>query len=78
MIWQSYRCQREKYDFLSILWLFLRSISLDLRCKICHSPFEGMGVLMLRGLLGRKQSALNPNFCNVCEDFAKKNPGAAR
>jgi hypothetical protein len=27
--------------------------------------------------LGRKQSSLNPNFCNVCEDFAKKFPGGA-
>jgi adenylate cyclase len=49
----------------------------DPRCKICHSPFEGMGGLMLRTLLGRKQSALNPNFCNVCEDFAKKSLGGS-
>jgi adenylate cyclase len=24
---------------------------------------------------GKKQSTLNPRFCNVCEDFANKNPG---
>lgn len=28
-------------------------------------------------LLGRKQSQLNPYFCNVCEDFAKKHPGGS-
>jgi len=28
-------------------------------------------------LYGRKRSNLNPNFCNVCEDFAKKFPGGA-
>ena len=28
-------------------------------------------------LYGRRQSNLNPHFCNVCEDFAKKFPGGA-
>ena len=28
-------------------------------------------------LYGRKQSNLNPHFCNMCEDFAKKFPGGA-
>src|SRR5512138_1110403 len=48
----------------------------DPRCKICYSPFHGMGGLVMR-TMGRKQSSLNPNFCNICEDFAKKHPGGA-
>jgi adenylate cyclase len=48
----------------------------DPRCKICHSPFHGMGGFVMRSL-GRKQSSLNPHFCNICEDFAKKFPGGA-
>ena len=28
-------------------------------------------------LYSRKQSNLNPHFCNMCEDFAKKFPGGA-
>src|SRR5215211_5862624 len=32
---------------------------------------------MMRTLFGRKQSELNPYFCNVCEDFAKKHPGGS-
>lgn len=59
------------------LFRVFRFLPHDPRCKICHSPFEGMGGLMLRTLLGRKQSALNPNFCNVCEDSAKKNLGGS-
>jgi adenylate cyclase len=46
------------------------------RCKICNSPFDGMGGFVMRSL-GRKQSNLNPHFCNVCEDFAQKHPGGA-
>jgi adenylate cyclase len=49
----------------------------DPRCRICHSPFHGIGGFLVGALYGRKQSNLNPRFCNVCEDFAKKNPGGA-
>ncbi len=48
----------------------------DPRCKICYSPFDGMGGLVMR-TIGRKQSSMNPNFCNVCEDFARQHPGGA-
>lgn len=48
----------------------------DPRCKICHSPFDGMGGFLMRSI-GRKRSNLNPHFCNVCEDFAKSHPGGA-
>lgn len=48
----------------------------DPRCKICYSPFRGIGGAIMRSL-GRKQSSLNPQFCNACEDFAKSHPGGA-
>lgn len=49
----------------------------DPRCKICSSPFDGMGGLVMRTVFGRKQSALNPQFCSICEDYVKKNQGGA-
>jgi len=49
----------------------------DPRCKLCNSPFEGFGGMVVSTFFRRKQSSLNPNFCNVCEDFAKKFPGGA-
>lgn len=49
----------------------------DPRCKLCNSPFEGVGGMVVGTFFGRKQSSLNPHFCNVCEDFAKKFPGGA-
>ena len=45
------------------------------RCKFCHAPFQGIGGVIVRAVYGKKQSTLNPRFCNICEDFAKKNPG---
>ena len=56
---------------------FFRHLPHDPRCKFCHSPFQGVGGTAVNMLYGRKQSNLNPHFCNMCEDFAKKFPGGA-
>jgi adenylate cyclase len=45
------------------------------RCKFCRTPFQGVGGSLARVFLGKKQSTLNPRFCNMCEDFANKHPG---
>ena len=49
----------------------------DPRCKICASPFEGMGGIVMRMVFGRKRSALNPQFCSICEDYVRKHQGGA-
>jgi adenylate cyclase len=59
------------------LYGFFRNLPHDPRCKLCHTPFHGIGGLVLGNLFGRRQSNLNPHFCNVCEEFAKKHPGGA-
>ena len=59
------------------LFRTFRSLPHDPRCKFCHSPFDGPGGLMMRTLFGRRQSTLNPHFCNLCEEFAKKTPGGS-
>jgi adenylate cyclase len=56
---------------------FLNILPHDPRCKLCHAPFQGIGGITVGALFGRKQSSLNPNFCNVCEQFAQKFPGGA-
>jgi adenylate cyclase len=49
----------------------------DPRCKLCNAPFQGFGGVMVGTLFGRRQSSLNPQFCNICEAFAQKFPGGA-
>ncbi len=56
---------------------YFRDLPHDPRCKLCHAPFHGIGGMLVGALFGRRQSNLNPHFCNVCEDFAKKFPGGA-
>jgi adenylate cyclase len=53
----------------------LRLLPHDPRCKFCHAPFQGIGGVIVRALFGKKQSSLNPRFCNVCEGFANGHPG---
>lgn len=55
----------------------LRLLPHDPRCKFCNAPFQGIGSTLVRAVYGKKQSSLNPRFCNVCEDFAHKFPGGA-
>jgi adenylate cyclase len=66
----AFQVEKRRYGFFRIL-------PHDPRCKLCHTPFHGIGGLVLGSLFGRKQSNLNPHFCNVCEEFAKKHPGGA-
>lgn len=54
---------------------FLRILPHEPRCKFCNAPFAGVGSVIARAMYGKKQSNLNPRFCNICEDFANKNPG---
>ena len=67
-------------DALKAEKLFAKTFRLlprDPRCKICASPFDGMGGLVMRTVFGRSRSVLNPHFCNICEDYVKKNQGGA-
>ena len=66
----------DAYDVEKRWYRAFRLLPQDPRCKICHTPFQGMGGFVMRSL-GRKQSNLNPHFCNVCEEFAEKHPGGA-
>jgi len=49
----------------------------DPRCKICNSPFEGMGGVVMQSVFKRTRSQLNPQFCNVCEHYAQTHQGGS-
>ena len=66
----AFKVEKQQYHFLRLL-------PHDPRCKLCHAPFHGIGGVMVGTLFGRRQSNLNPHFCNMCEEFAKKHPGGA-
>jgi len=66
----AFAVEKRMYRFFNIL-------PHDPRCKICHAPFSGIGGKVVSTFYGRTRSNLNPRFCNICEDFAKKFPGGA-
>lgn len=47
------------------------------RCKFCNAPFEGVGGLAVRTFFGKRRSALNPRFCNMCDEASRQFPGGA-
>ncbi|HSF80888.1 MAG TPA: adenylate/guanylate cyclase domain-containing protein [Anaerolineales bacterium] len=44
----------------------------DPRCVTCLSPFEGIGALLVRVLMNKKRSTMNPLMCNTCEEALRK------
>lgn len=53
---------------------FLSLLPSSPRCKICNSPFKGVGGTLMH-IMGRDQSRYNPRFCEPCSQF--ENPGGA-
>lgn len=46
------------------------------RCKVCNAPFGGIGAQFMR-FVGKRRSSKNPNFCNICEEFAQNHKGGS-
>ena len=47
------------------------------RCKNCYAPFHGAGSIVVKTFYGKQPSKLNPQLCNVCEQFARQFQGGA-
>lgn len=54
-----------------------RVLPRDPRCKFCNAPFQGLGGVVVRRVFGKSRSALNPRFCNLCEEASRRFPGGA-
>ena len=47
------------------------------RCNGCYAPFQGAGSTVVKAIYGRSPSSLNPQLCNICDEFAQKYQGGA-
>lgn len=54
-----------------------RMLPSDPRCKFCSAPFSGIGGTLERAVFGKRQSDLNPRFCNMCDEAMRRFPGGA-
>lgn len=54
-----------------------RRLPSEPRCKFCSAPFRGFGGLVERIAFHKEQSALNPRFCNICDETTRRFPGGA-
>jgi adenylate cyclase len=44
----------------------------DPRCASCQAPFEGVGGALVKFMLHKEPSTLNPLLCNTCENFFRR------
>lgn len=56
---------------------FFRLLPGTPRCKNCYAPFRGAGSVVVNLLYGKKPSRLNPQLCNICDEFARRYQGGA-
>ena len=56
---------------------FFRLLPGNPRCKNCYAPFQGIGSVVVRLVYGKRPSVLNPQLCNICEQFAEQYQGGA-
>jgi len=54
-----------------------RRLPRDPRCKFCNAPFAGIGGALVKLLFGKERSALNPRYCNLCDQASRAFPGGA-
>lgn len=54
-----------------------RMLPRDPRCKFCNAPFRGVGGALERVVFGKRQSTLNPRYCNMCDEASRQFPGGA-
>lgn len=54
-----------------------RRLPSDPRCRFCNAPFSGIGGALERMLFGKRQSSLNPRYCNLCDEASRRFPGGA-
>jgi len=55
------------YEPLRVVQRVFRRLPRDPRCKLCLTPFGGLGGKVV-GLAGRRPSRKNPNLCQACFD----------
>jgi adenylate cyclase len=65
------------FDVDKRLRRLFRTLPRDPRCKFCNAPFRGIGGAIVRTVFGKTQSALNPHFCNLCDEAMRHFPGGA-
>lgn len=75
-VWQSWFATNA-FDVDKRLRRIFRILPSDPRCKFCNAPFHGAGGLLVRVLYRKQASALNPRFCNMCDEAMRKFPGGA-
>ncbi|MBI2668060.1 adenylate/guanylate cyclase domain-containing protein [Candidatus Woesearchaeota archaeon] len=75
-MWRMVLDEGELPSFKRMRWL-LSYLPSNPRCKICYTPFRGLGAPVMRLIFNKRPSNKNPNICSACDNMARNNPGGA-
>jgi len=76
-VWRSYLTTGEHYEERRYRQIF-RLLPGHPRCNGCYVPFDGVGGTVAKVVFNRRPSSLNPQLCNICENFAQKYQGGRK
>jgi adenylate cyclase len=83
-IWSEYLNTGALPDFIHVPWYqtkrirsFYHYLPNNPRCRLCHTPFKGIGGAVMRTIFGLAPSRMNPLVCNQCDQFIQKYKGGA-
>jgi adenylate cyclase len=83
-VWHAYLNNGDLPDDIEKPWWttkryrkFFRHLPSSPRCTSCYYPFEGLGGSIMRTVFRVQPSRMNPNLCNMCEQFAEDYQGGA-
>lgn len=65
------------FDVDKRLRRIFRILPHDPRCKFCNAPFQGVGGMIVKTVFGKQRSAMNPRFCNMCDEAMRRFSGGA-
>lgn len=57
-------------------WIHMKLPS-EPRCRLCFTPFKGLGGWYQKTFKHKSPSNRNPHYCNACDGFLEANPGGA-
>jgi adenylate cyclase len=75
-IWRDLLTQGESEKERRLRKIF-RVFPAKTKCKWCDLPFDHPASPLIHFVFRKRPSALNPRFCNICDDFAVKFQGGA-
>ena len=76
-MWRTFLTIGDEPNQLQYRRHLFRRVPSSPRCQSCNAPFRGIGGALMKVILDKRPSRLNPRVCNICDNFASQYQGGA-